>query len=61
MLGLPGAVAEEVKRLVALEASCCSFLQIVTETDGDGVRLAVTTDAPQARAFLWEAVQRSEP
>lgn len=47
-LTFPADLFEEVSDLAAREADCCAFLNLATSRTDDHVRLAVTSEAPEA-------------
>ena len=47
-LSFPIELAPTVEDLAAREATCCSFLTIETQRDGDRIRLVITSADPAA-------------
>lgn len=48
----PDGVADVVLDLARREAACCAFLDITTTQTSDGIRLAVTSEDPDAMPVI---------
>lgn len=54
------AVAPEVQDLARREAACCGFLDIVTTTTDDGIRMVIRSDSPDALPVIDLLIGRED-